>query len=100
MCDSLFSHHPPLLVHTAGPFFDSHEAVFEVAPEARRLITLHLPVLHRTPAQVLVQLGDVDGSRALFVLGGGVPYPVVDVDGLARAPVLNDLAKEIEKHTD
>ncbi|TNN88276.1 hypothetical protein EYF80_001492 [Liparis tanakae] len=74
-------------------FFDSHEAIFEVAPEPRRLVTLHLPVLDRTPTQVLVQLGDVDGCGPLLILRRGVSDPVVDVSRLARALILTYLVK-------
>lgn len=42
-------------------FPHSHEAIFEVAPEQRRLVTLHLPVLDRTPTQVFIQLSDIYG---------------------------------------
>lgn len=77
--------------------FDSHEAVLEVAPEHCRLVALRLPVLDRAAAQVLVQLGDVDGRGPLLVLGRGVPYPVVDVGRLARALVLTYLVKYIEE---
>ncbi len=84
VCDSftLFGHHP-LLVHIPTPFYDSHEAIFEVAPKPWGLIALHLPVLYRTPTQVLVQLRDIDSCCTLFILRGGVPYPVVDVNRLA-----------------
>jgi len=74
-------------------FFDSHEAIFEVAPEPWRLVTLHLPVLDRTPTQVLVQLGDVDGCGPLLILRRGLSDPVVDVSRLARALILTYLVK-------
>lgn len=77
---------PPLSFH-------SHETLFEVAPEQRRLVTLNLPVLDRTPSQVFVQLGDVDGGAALLVHRGGLPDPVVNVCCLAPALVLAYLRK-------
>lgn len=48
-------------------------------------------MLHRTPTQVLVQLGDVDGCCALLVLRGGVPYPVVNISRLTGALFLSYL---------
>lgn len=93
VCVSLLIGHHPLLVHTRPFFFHSHEAIFEVAPEPRWLVALHLPVLDRTPTQVLVQLGDVDCCCTLLVLRRGVSYPVVDVRRLAWALVLTYLVK-------
>lgn len=75
--------------------FHSHETLFEVAPEERRLVALDLPVLHRAPAQVFVQLGHVNGGGALLVHRGGLAQPVVDVSCLAPAPVLAYLRKKI-----
>lgn len=75
-------------------FPDSHEAIFEVGPEPRRLVALRLPVLNRTPTQVFVHLGDVDGRRALLVHRGGLANPEVDVGGLVRAPALTYLLGE------
>lgn len=69
----------------------SHDSIFKVAPELRGLIALDLPVLHRTPAQVLIQLGDVDGRSSLLILGGGVPDPVVDINGLGCSFILSNL---------
>lgn len=48
-------------------------------------------MLDRTPAQVLVQLGDVDGGCALLILGGRLSYPVVDIDRLSGALALTRL---------
>lgn len=75
---------------------DSHQACFKVAPELRRLVALHLSVLHRTPAQILVQLGDVDGGGGLLVLGRGGADPVMDVHGLSRTPSLTYLSRVYE----
>lgn len=67
------------LVHTPALCSHSHDAISEVAPELWRLVTLHLPVLDRTPTKVFIQLGDVDGCCALLILRRGLSYPVVDV---------------------
>lgn len=77
-----------LCVSTRPFSFHSHETLFEVAPEQRRLVTLNLPVLDRIPAQVFVQLGDVNGGAALLVHRGGLPDPVVDVSCLGPALAL------------
>lgn len=77
--------------------FHSHQAIFKVAPESGWLIALHLPVLDWTPAQVLIQLGDIDGCRTLLILRGWVSYPVVDVRCLSWALVLTYLVVRIKK---
>lgn len=84
-------HHPPFVQTPAAFIGNSHQAIFEVTPEPRWLVALHLPVLDRTPTQVLVQLGDVDGSSTLFILRGGSSNPVVDISRLAGAFILTYL---------
>ena len=59
----------------------SHDALLEVAAEGVGLIVLDLPVLNGAAPQVVVQLRSVDGCAALFILGGVLPNPEVDVLG-------------------
>lgn len=71
--------------------FHSHETILEVAFEFSRFTSLDLPVLNRTAAEILVQLGHIDGCCSLLILRGSVAYPVVDVNGLCGAVAhLND----------
>lgn len=75
---------PPALAMYQPPFFlvDSHDTIFEIAPEARRLVALHLPVLDRTATQVFVQLGSIYRRCTLLIHRGGPSYPEVDVSRL------------------
>lgn len=59
----------------------SHDALFEVAAEGVGLVVLDLAVLHGAASQVVIQLCGIDGRAALFVLGGVLPDPKVDVLG-------------------
>lgn len=73
---------PPPAIYQPPSFFDSHDTVFEIAPEARRLVALHLPVLDRAATQVFIQLGSIYRRCTLLIHRGGPSYPEVDVSRL------------------
>lgn len=88
---------PPHHLGMCGPLgfplfcpYYSHDALLKVAAEGVGFMVLDLPVLHRATTQVVIQLCGIDGSTALFILGGVLSQPEVDVlgEGTAHSPGL------------
>lgn len=55
------------------------------------------PVLNRAAPQVAAQLRSVDGCTALFILGGVLPNPEVDVSGRGGCPLSGFLGVELKR---